>query len=116
MPRITPLVFLSSTRQELGQYRSALVANLPHLDIVCRGMEFFGAHSETPRRVIRTELEDSDLYVGILAHRYGSIERGSGLSYTELEYETATKLGIDRLVFLIDPNHPVPPSSYEQNA
>lgn len=65
-------------------------------------MEQFGARKETPLETCITEVEQSDIYVGIIAFWLGSIEEGSGKSYTQLEYERAQSLSKETLIYLID--------------
>ena len=49
------------------------------------------------------EAKRCDVYAGILGTRYGSrVRDGRDVSYTELEFDTATEAGLDRLVFQLD--------------
>lgn len=70
-------------------------------------MAYFAARdSECQEHCVRM-VEGADVYVGIIGHRYGSPVRGRPeLSYTELEFETATAAGLPRLVFLISEESP----------
>ena len=48
------------------------------------------------------EVDQSDIYVGIIAFRLGSIEPTSGKSYTQLEYERAVALSKEVFIYLVD--------------
>ena len=66
-------------------------------------MADFAAADQTPARVCAERVRGCDLYVGVLGTRYGSPVRDQPqVSYTELEFDTATEAGLDRLVFLLD--------------
>lgn len=52
-------------------------------------------------------VERADVYVGILAYRYGTIPAGADISITEMEYDHAVKLGKPRLMFLIHEDHEI---------
>jgi hypothetical protein len=64
------------------------------------GMEYFGSRPETPREVSLSEVDRSDIYVGIFAHRYGT-------GITADEYHRAMKLKLPCLIYLKDDSVPV---------
>jgi hypothetical protein len=68
-------------------------------------MEDFGARDGQAREVCARAVKDCDVLVGILGIRYGSHppdDQTPYTSYTELEFQTATKCGLSRLMFLLD--------------
>jgi hypothetical protein len=95
-------IFISSTFTDLQFHRKAVWSLLEKFDVVVRGMERFGARQETPLATCMAELEQSDIYVGIVALKLGSIEPNSGKSYTQLEYERACELKKEILIYLVD--------------
>lgn len=115
MPKTTPLVFVSSTKEDLEEYRVALLKSFPSLDVLYRGMEFFGSRSQKPIKTMLAELRQCDVYLGIIGHRYGSIDAETKLSYTELEYQKAVEFGIEVKCFIIEGAQPIAADRYEQN-
>ncbi|MDO8669817.1 MAG: DUF4062 domain-containing protein [Dehalococcoidia bacterium] len=95
-------VFISSTYVDLASHRRAVWQLLEDFDISVRGMEQFGARTEEPLQTCLAELEQSDVYVGIIGFRVGSVEPSSGKSYTQLEYEQAARLGKEILIYMAD--------------
>lgn len=66
------------------------------------GMEYFVSSPDSPIDVCLATVRRSQLYIVIVGMRYGSIEEGSGKSFTELEYDEAVKNKIPVLAFIID--------------
>ena len=66
-------------------------------------MADFPAAGQAPAQVCAERVRGCEVYVGVLGTRYGSPVRDRPeVSYTELEFDTATDAGLDRLVFLLD--------------
>lgn len=95
-------VFVSSTFEDLADHRRAVWQVLKDFNVVVRGMEKFGARPEAPLQTCLAEVEQSDVYVGIVAFRTGSIQALSGKSFTQLEYEHALQLRKEILIYLAD--------------
>lgn len=93
MPRRKLQVFVSSTFTDLRDQRQAAVEAILQAGHIPAGMELFGADDKKQMEVIRGWIADSDVFLILLAGRYGSVDAESGKSYTHLEYEHALTLG-----------------------
>src|SRR6267142_4586635 len=92
-------VFVSSTFRDLIDERREVMQALLEMDCIPAGMELFPAANEQAWKLIRRVIDESDYYCLIIGGRYGSMDQ-RGLSYTEREYDYATKLDIPILPFL----------------
>jgi len=81
--------------------REELLKAIQRCGFAFEAMELFANAGEPTLEMCHRYLDQSDLYVGVIGHSYGSYPPGMDQSYTELEYEYAKKLGIDRLVFVV---------------
>lgn len=95
-------VFISSTYKDLIDYRAAAIRAVEGTNYQASKMEVFGARAEEPVVACLKEVEASDLFIGIYAHRYGYVPAGSEISITEMEYAYAKKLGKEIYCFVID--------------
>jgi len=120
-------IFVSSSFQDLQEYRQAAIRVLRQLGHEVVAMEDFVAASTAPLDLVLNKVERCELYVGLFAWRYGFVpkineysnqivsypvvqgaEYGS-TSMTHYEYLYAKEKGIDCLAFLLDESVPWPP-------
>lgn len=107
-------VYVSSPYNDLQQHRQAVIAALRMAGYDCDAMEDYPAFDERTLRFCLDDVEKCDIYVLILAHRYGSRppeeENPDNKSITELEYRHAGACSPKKkqLVFLVDPDHDWP--------
>ena len=85
------------------------------LDAVARAamvpvdMRYFAARDGRPADYCRERVAGCEIYVAVVGFRYGSMVPGEAVSYTELEFETASTAGLPRLVFLLEETAGLPP-------
>ena len=107
-------VFLSSTYVDLIAHRRLATEALERLGQQVDRMEVFGARPEEPTSASLDEVDRCDLFIGIYAHRYGSLAPGTDRSITETEYRHALKTETPIFCFLVDDDHPWPPKMIER--
>lgn len=84
-------IFISSTFIDLIEERQAAVEAILKKGHIPAGMELFTSGDKSQWEVIKKWIDDSDIYLLILGGRYGSIDKSTNLSYTEMEYNYAVE-------------------------
>ncbi len=94
MPEPTFRVFVSSTWRDLEPERKAVETAVHRMrETKFVGMEYFGSRDDTTHRASLDEVDSSQVYVGIIAARYGS-------GITEDEYRRARERGLPCFIYL----------------
>jgi hypothetical protein len=101
-------IFISSTYEDMIPYREEVQRGLTRFEQIIKGMEYFGSSPEKPLEKCVSELNLSEIYIGIIGMRYGSVDDVSKKSFTQIEYEKAVETGKPILIYIIDENHPIP--------
>lgn len=107
-------VFVSSTyvdlKKEREEIRNAII-KMGHIPV---GMEYFPASNKTQWDFIKNLIDESDYYILIIGGRYGSEEDGSGISFTQKEFQYAKDTDKPLLVFILDRNSKHPSLRYAE--
>jgi tetratricopeptide (TPR) repeat protein len=103
-------VMISSTARDLPEQRQQVMDACLRQGMFPSMMEhLFASGAETTTASLKL-VDDADIYVGLLAHRYGYIPMANNpeqISITEMEYNRAVERKIPRMIFVMDKTHPV---------
>jgi hypothetical protein len=111
---MTYRVFLSSTFSDLVQYRNTVQGAIRQLGASDVSMEHFGARDQRPMdECVRLVTKESDIFVGIYAHRYGFIPEDSDISISEIEYRAASDAALPRFIYIVDEGQPWLPAQID---
>src|ERR1035437_1151205 len=113
-----PVVFISSTSDDLKEYREQAAKAAAASGFAPRMMEYFPASGHAPALPACLEkVAEAEVVVVIVAHRYGWVpddpSNPDAKSITWLECGHARKLGKEVLAFLVDPAYDWPPKLFE---
>jgi hypothetical protein len=92
-------IFVSSTYTDLVDERQTVIQTLLKLHCLPLGMELFPNGDPDVWRLIQQLIRRCDIYILVVAGRYGSEARGEGISFTEKEYRFALELRKPILVY-----------------
>ena len=96
-------VFISSTSIDLMAHRQAVHDTLERMGEFAVDMAHFGARSSGDAVEVSTDkFASADIYIGIVAWRYGYVPPRRKRSVTHLEYMEAKRRGIPCFLFLAD--------------
>jgi hypothetical protein len=107
MAKDIPIVFVSSTSEDLKAYRNAAQDAAIRAGFLPKMMEYFVAEgAKPPYAECMTKVDEADVLVVIVAHRYGWVPADQpapgGKSITWLECEQARRRKKEVLAFLVD--------------
>lgn len=102
------VVMISSTARDLPEHREQVRLACIRAGFEPREMmEHLTAENAGPVEVSLRMVAEADVYLGILAWRYGTVPEGSETSITEMEYDHAVELNKPRLIFSAHTDHPL---------
>jgi hypothetical protein len=104
-------IYISSTVEDLKDYRMAVADALQKCGYNVDAMEKYPARDDRPKAGSESDASNCDIYIGIFAWRYGYVpgeDNPEKKSVTELEYLAAARAQKPRLIFLLADDAPWP--------
>lgn len=98
-------VFISSTVRDLPEHRREVMDACLRQGMFPVMMEHLPSSDEEIVMLSTKMIEQADVYLGVIAHRYGYVPRGQDMSIVEMEYNKAVERDIPRLIFIIGNDH-----------
>jgi hypothetical protein len=102
-------IYLSSTYEDLKEYRDVVYRALRQMQHDVIAMEDYVAADARPLEKCLRDVEECDLYIGIIGWRYGYVperQEEGGKSITEFEFRHAVKKNKSCLLFLTAKDYP----------
>lgn len=107
-------IFVSSTYKDLIKAREEVIKVVLSLYQIPIGMEMFSADNEEQWSVIKSTIDNSDYYLLIVGHRYGSLTKEE-ISYTEKEFNYAKGNNIPIISFIKNRDIATTPNERDDN-
>ncbi len=108
------VVMISSTARDLPVHREQVRLACERAGFEPREMmEHLPALDSNAVDISLRMVDAAEVYIGILAFRYGSVPEGAEISITEMEYNRAVEQGKPRMIFLMHDDHPIRPRDME---
>ena len=92
-------IFVSSTYEDLKEARQEVMSAIVGTNNVPIGMEYFPAGDASQFEYIKQLIDKADYYLVVIAGKYGSINKDTGISYTEMEFNYAVEKKVPIAVF-----------------
>ena len=98
-------VMISSTARDLPEHRRQVMDACLAQGMLPKAMEHLPASDADAMKISRQMVDQTDIYLGVIAFRYGHVPAGHSISITEMEYNRAIERGIPCLIFFMHEDH-----------
>lgn len=109
-------VYISTTGSDLSHYRQMVLKAIHAIGIFADDMIIWPEEGDQPAIPFskrKRQVEKSDLFILIMAHRFGRQPRGHNNPVNLLEYQAARKAGLPAFAFFLDESVPWPPDNVD---